>query len=154
MSRQLPSPGNAVTDVLGTAPIISTGGTTPVISIADFVASGVGHARGAVPDPGAAAGTTKFLREDSSFAVPPGTGAPTSRNINTTAPLTGGGDLSSDRTLAISNFVGDFGAGGIRGAVPAPAAGDAAANKFLRASGGWGAVTSDPMPQLFMLMGA
>lgn len=31
------------------------------------------------------------------------TKVPTSRLINTTAPLTGGGDLSSDRTLAVSN---------------------------------------------------
>lgn len=29
--------------------------------------------------------------------------APTTRNINTTSPLTGGGDLSSDRTIAFSN---------------------------------------------------
>ena len=34
-------------------------------------------------------------------------------------------------------FTGDSGAGGVKGLVPAPAAGDAAANKFLRASGVW-----------------
>lgn len=39
-----------------------------------FVASGGSHAPGAVPDPGSSSGTTKFLREDASFAVPPGTG--------------------------------------------------------------------------------
>lgn len=61
-----------VTGVTGTAPISSSGGNTPDISIADFVASGAAHASGAVPDPGAAAGTTKFLREDATFAVPPG----------------------------------------------------------------------------------
>lgn len=38
------------------------------------VASGVGHAKGLVPDPGASSGTTKFLREDMTFAIPPGTG--------------------------------------------------------------------------------
>lgn len=32
----------------------------------------------------------------------PGTGAPTTRTISTTAPLTGGGDLSANRTLALS----------------------------------------------------
>lgn len=37
-------------------------------------ASGSSHAAGAVPDPGATAGTTKFLREDATFAVPPGSG--------------------------------------------------------------------------------
>lgn len=60
-----------------------------------------------------------------------------SRNISTTAPLTGGGDLSADRTLAISDMTGDSGGGGTKGAVPAPAAGDAAAGKFLKAGGGW-----------------
>jgi hypothetical protein len=35
-----------------------------------FVASGASHAKGAVPDPGVTAGTTKFLREDASWQVP------------------------------------------------------------------------------------
>jgi hypothetical protein len=59
------------------------------------------------------------------------------RSISTTAPLTGGGDLSADRTLAISNFVGDSGSGGVKGAVPAPGAGDTASAKFLKADGSW-----------------
>lgn len=63
-----------VTGVTGTAPIVSSGGDAPAISISDFVASGLTHARGAVPDPGAVAGTTRFLREDATFAVPPGAG--------------------------------------------------------------------------------
>jgi hypothetical protein len=62
---------------------------------------------------------------------------PASRNINTTAPLTGGGDLSADRTLAIDAFTGDSGSGGAKGAVPAPTAGDAAAGKFIKADGTW-----------------
>lgn len=43
-------------------------------------------------------------------------------------------------TLAASAYptmVGDSGSGGTQGAVPAPAAGDAAANKFLNADGTW-----------------
>ena len=36
-----------------------------------FGASGAGHAIGAVPDPGSSAGTTRYLREDATFAVPP-----------------------------------------------------------------------------------
>lgn len=35
-----------------------------------FVGSGSSHAQGLVPDPGSTAGTTKFLREDGTFAVP------------------------------------------------------------------------------------
>lgn len=63
--------------------------------------------------------------------------APKTRTISTTAPLTGGGDLSANRTLAISNFTGDSGTGGASGAVPAPSSGDAAANKYLKANGSW-----------------
>lgn len=62
-----------VSSIATTAPI--GGGTittTGTITVADCVASGVSHARGTVPDPGASAGTSKFLREDCSFAVPPG----------------------------------------------------------------------------------
>lgn len=36
-----------------------------------FVASGAGHASGLVPDPGAGGTTTKYLREDASWQVPP-----------------------------------------------------------------------------------
>lgn len=66
----------AVTSVATSAPL--AGGpitTTGTITISDFVASGVGHARGTVPDPGGVSGATKFLREDATWAVPPG--APT-----------------------------------------------------------------------------
>ncbi len=42
----------------------------------DMVASGASHAHGLAPDPGATPGTTKFLREDATFAVPPGSGTP------------------------------------------------------------------------------
>jgi hypothetical protein len=38
------------------------------------VASGADHAAGMVPDPGASGGTTKFLREDCTWQVPPGGG--------------------------------------------------------------------------------
>ncbi|MFT0167476.1 hypothetical protein ACLKMY_00410 [Paraburkholderia mimosarum] len=37
-------------------------------------ASGSSHAPGGVPDPGATAGTTRYLREDGSWQVPPGSG--------------------------------------------------------------------------------
>lgn len=57
-------------------------------------------------------------------AVGAGTGDPT--------------DLTATQATAILNdFVGDSGAGGTKGLVPAPAAGDAAANKYLDADGTW-----------------
>lgn len=72
-----------VQSVSGTAPIVSSGGANPAISISTFVGSGASHARGAVPDPGASAGTVKFLREDASWQVPPGT-------LSIGDPITGG----------------------------------------------------------------
>jgi len=48
------------------------GGVPAWATPAAFLASGVSHAPGAVPDPGAIAGTSKFLREDATFAVPSG----------------------------------------------------------------------------------
>ena len=39
-----------------------------------LVASGSGHAAGIAPDPGSSAGTTRFLREDATWAVPAGSG--------------------------------------------------------------------------------
>lgn len=54
---------------------------------------------------------------------------------------TGAGDYShrtpTQVTAALDNFVGDSGAGGTKGLVPAPAAGDAAAGKYLDADGTW-----------------
>lgn len=44
-------------------------------------------------------------------------------------------------TTILDAFVGDSGSGGTKGIVPAPAAGDAAAGKFLKADGAWGAVS-------------
>lgn len=44
---------------------------------------------------------------------------------------------AAQATAVLNNFVGDSGAGGTKGLVPAPAAGDAAANKFLMADGVW-----------------
>lgn len=57
-----------------------------------------------------------------------GTGAPTD--------LTG-----TQATAILDNFVGDSGSGGTKGLVPAPAAGDAAADKYLKANGSWATVT-------------
>jgi hypothetical protein len=43
----------------------------------------------------------------------------------------------TEATALLSDFVGDSGAGGTKGLVPAPASGDAAANRFLKADGTW-----------------
>jgi hypothetical protein len=49
------------------------------------------------------------------------------------------GRLTAAADVAIATMVGDSGAGGVKGLVPAPAAGDAAASKFLKADGTWAA---------------
>jgi hypothetical protein len=58
-------------------------------------------------------------------------------------------DLTATQATAILNaFTGDSGSGGVKGLVPAPAAGDAAAAKFLKADGAWTAVTSPALVPL------
>jgi len=96
---------------------------------------------GAVPAPGPG-DVGKVLGADGGWIdVPPGAGSvPETRRVDTEAPLTGGGDLSADLDLGITDFVGDSGSpptGGARGTVPAPAPGDAAAQRVLGAGGGW-----------------
>lgn len=47
-------------------------------------------------------------------------------------------DLTATQATALlNNFVGDSGSGGTKGLVPAPAAGDAAAGRFLNSNGTW-----------------
>lgn len=43
-----------------------------IATVATMVSSGASHAAGLAPDPGATAGSTKFLREDATWAVPAG----------------------------------------------------------------------------------
>lgn len=55
-------------------------------------------------------------------------------------PTSGGDAVPTFRALVPADYptlVGDSGAGGTKGAVPAPAAGDAAAGRFLKADGTW-----------------
>jgi len=58
--------------VAGVTSVNSRTGTVTLVGtdIPVFVASGASHAAGAVPDPGAIAGTTNFLREDGTWVNP------------------------------------------------------------------------------------
>jgi hypothetical protein len=57
---------------------------------------------------------------------------------NNTGGATVPDDLTATEVTAmLDNFVGDSGAGGTKGLVPAPAAGDAAAGRYLDADGTW-----------------
>ncbi|KVL59250.1 hypothetical protein WT01_15575 [Burkholderia cepacia] len=68
------SPGVALIGPASGAPVPPTFRALVGTDLPAFVASGSSHAPGAVPDPGATAGSTKFLREDATWAVPPGSG--------------------------------------------------------------------------------
>jgi hypothetical protein len=58
---------------LGSGITVTLPGITGTLALnTAFVASGASHAAGLVPDPGASAGTTKFLREDNTWAIPAG----------------------------------------------------------------------------------
>src|SRR5690606_12704785 len=58
--------------MLSVAPVsdpVAVGDNDPRVS--PFVASGASHTAGLVPDPGATPGSSKFLREDATWATPP-----------------------------------------------------------------------------------
>jgi hypothetical protein len=63
---------SATTDTTDASNIAS--GTLAGPRMAVFIASGASHAAGAVPDPGITAGTTRYLREDATWATPAGGG--------------------------------------------------------------------------------
>lgn len=78
-------------------------------------------------------GVTIGINGLNELEVPAGGGGyvPTTRQVNTTLPLTGGGALTGDLTLDINNF-----GSGTDGAVPASGGGT---TNFLRADGTWAA---------------
>ena len=118
--------------------LVDVGGGVPGLPavdarlLAEFQASGAGHAKGVVPDPGAVAGTTKFLREDATWASP-GASAQTfqqslyadiSANKSTTSALWPGSTTIAAGSNGVSlpqatiNVVAT-GSGGTRAAFPA-----------------------------------
>lgn len=112
-----------------------------------FVASGGSHASGLVPDPGAVAGTTKFLREDSTFQVPP-TGYTTIQDEGTpvtarsTIDFQGGAVTVTDaggKTVVSVPAQQVFGASGLshaQGLVADPGS-VAGSTRFLREDSSW-----------------
>lgn len=71
---------------------------------------------------------------------------PTTRTISTTTPLTGGGDLSANRTLGINDFVAS-GASHARGTVPDPGA-SSGDTRYLREDATWVAPVAPDYPRL------
>lgn len=83
-----------------TSGTVQDGGSIP--SYSTFVASGASHAGGLVPDPGVTSGTTKFLREDATFAVPSASvaigGAVGSATAKSVLYVDGSGNLAQDNS--------------------------------------------------------
>ncbi|HEY6375105.1 MAG TPA: SGNH/GDSL hydrolase family protein, partial [Edaphobacter sp.] len=67
-----PQAFTAATVNAGTVNATILNGAVSAAQLPVFQASGSGHAQGVVPDPGATAGTTRFLREDGTWAAPSG----------------------------------------------------------------------------------
>lgn len=95
-----------VTTVTGTAPVVSSGGTTPAISINVFGASGASHSIGAVPDPGAVAGSSKFLREDATWVAVSAAagGSNTQVQYNNSGVLAGAGNVTYNTATGVTTF--------------------------------------------------
>ena len=82
--------GGTVTAVTATAPLASTGGTAPDISIPQANSGQDGFLD--------SADWTTFNNKQNALGFTP---VPDSRTISTTSPITGGGDLTANRTIAI-----------------------------------------------------
>lgn len=108
--------------------------------------SGSGGTKGAVPAP-STGDATKFLRGDGTWVTVSSGAAAIDDLTDVTITAAASGDFLRHNGTAwvdtpliaadLPAMVGDSGSGGTKGAVPAPAAGDAAANKFLKADGTW-----------------
>jgi hypothetical protein len=97
-----PGTGVPTTRTISTTAPLTGGGALSsnlTLAISDFVASGASHARGAVPDPGSVAGSTKYLREDGSWQVPPGTSSGTVSSVTATLPMTSSGGATPNVAL-------------------------------------------------------
>ncbi|MEO7027819.1 MAG: hypothetical protein ABI147_00255 [Acidobacteriaceae bacterium] len=73
---------NANTITGGVSGSAITSGTIGAARLPVFGPSGTSHGAGIVPDPGATAGATRFLREDGTFAVPAGGGGAGVTNVS------------------------------------------------------------------------
>ena len=113
-----------------------------------FVGSGSNAASGLVPKPSTTAGTTKYLREDGSWEVPPDTKYTHPTTAGNKHIPTGGSSgqilrysssgtavWSNENDTTYSDFVGS-GTGASSGLVPAPST-TAGTTKYLREDGTW-----------------
>ncbi|MEM5389231.1 hypothetical protein VSR68_37605 [Paraburkholderia phymatum] len=79
-----------------------------------FGASGASHSAGAVPDPGATAGNTRFLREDGTWQVPSGAGGSSTLSGLTDVSVTEGAGING-YSLTWNNTTGKWVATNVSG---------------------------------------
>jgi len=87
--------GGGVTSVTGTAPVVSSGGTTPAISMHAADTSHDGYL--------SSADWTAFNGKQATLGFTP---VANTETISTSSPLSGGGDLSANRTISITKADG------------------------------------------------
>jgi len=87
-------------------------GTLTAARLPVMVASGTSHSAGAVPDPGAAAGTSKYLREDGTWNAPPGSGGGTPSGSTTQVQFNDGGAFGGASNFTFDKTTGNLSLGG------------------------------------------
>ncbi|MES2136999.1 MAG: hypothetical protein V4502_08075 [Pseudomonadota bacterium] len=145
--------GTAQGTISGTS-IAITHTSSTVLSFACFTSGGVWVEPNTVTQTSATVLTLTFISDQTGGTCNVFTnGGATSgiTAISVTAPITSTGGNSP--TIAINAFGGDSGSGGTKGAVPAPAAGDAAAGKYLKADGTWAVGTGSGTSTILIVTG-
>lgn len=113
--------------------VVSTSTGVATIHVAPTLSTLTGYVKAAGASPSTASATVPLADL--------ATQAATTFVANATGGVAAPTAVSAPTATSMLNaVVGDSGAGGTKGLVPAPAAGDAAASKFLKADGTWAAV--------------
>jgi len=77
-----------------------------------MIASGTSHSAGAVPDPGAVAGTARYLREDGTWSTPAGSGGGTPSGSTTQVQFNDGGAFGGAPSFTFDKTTGNLSLGG------------------------------------------
>lgn len=137
VTLSLPAATDTLVGIAATQTLTNKTLTTPTIG--DFTNATHTHANSA----GGGTLAASVIASGQLATARGGTGLDTSGSTGYPSLSAGTWSVVSATTLtaALNAVVGDSGAGGTKGLVPAPAAGDAAASKYLKADGTWATVS-------------